>query len=227
MLWSPLGLYKTNADLRTFSQRKGTSVGELRKAIPIAVIDDEPFAAEVNLRSHGYSITQIGDVKRIDEVAKYRIVLCDLMGVGRHFDPSKQGASLIHEIRLAYPGTIVVAYSGSSLNSPQARSAKENADLTLKKDEDISEWRRVLDDLIRKAADPYFLWQRTRLQLTTMEIDTRTILLLEDAYVRSVLAGDSEGKTFGVGIQKANLSNDARSIVQSLVASAIFKIFVG
>ena len=149
------------------------------------------------------------------------------MGVGRHFDPSKQGASLIQEIRLAYPATIVVAYSGSSLNSPQARSAKENADLTIKKDEDISEWRRVLDDLIQKAADPYFLWQRTRLQLTTMEIDTRSILLLEDAYVRAVLAGDREGKTFGAGIEKAKLSNDARAVVQGLVASAIFKILVG
>ncbi|MFS2178341.1 hypothetical protein ACCC98_20720 [Rhizobium pisi] len=227
MLWSPLGLYKTNADLRNFRQRKGTSLAELRKAIPIAVIDDEPFAAEINLRNHGYVITQIGDVKRIDEVEKYRIVLCDLMGVGRHFDKNKQGASLIQEIRLAYPATIVVAYSGSSFNSPQARSAKENADLTIKKDEDISEWRRVLDDLLQKAADPYFLWQRTRLQLTNMEIDTRTILLLEDAYVRAVLDGDSEGKTFGAGIQKVKLSSDARAVVQGLVASAIFKIFVG
>lgn len=227
MQWSPIGFYKTNADLRNFRKRQGISVVDLRKTVPIAVIDDEPFAAETNLRSHGYSITQIGDIKRIDEVEKYRIVLCDLMGVGRHFDPSKQGASLIQEIRLAYPATIVIAYSGSSLNSIPARSAKDNADLTLKKDEDISEWRRVLDDLIQKAADPYFLWQRTRLQLVAMELDTRTILSLEDAYVRSVLNGDKEGKAFGTSVGKAELTSDARAVVQGLVASAIFKVIVG
>ncbi len=227
MQWTPVGFFKTNADLRNFRQRHRVSIADLRGAVPIAVIDDEPFAAETNLRTHGYNITQIGDIKRVDEVEKYRIVLCDLMGVGRHFDKTKQGASLITEIRLAYPATIVVAYSGSSLNSVPARSAKENADLTLKKDEDISEWRRVLDDLIHKASDPYFLWQRTRLQLTTMELDTLTILQLENAYVRSVLSGDAEGKEFGSSARKLSLSSDTRAIVQGLISSAIFKVMVG
>lgn len=227
MQWSPLGLYKTNADLRNFKHRNGGSIADLRKIIPIAVIDDEPFAAETNLRSHGYSITQIGDIKRIDEVEKYQIVLCDLMGVGRHFDPVKQGASLISEIRLTYPAKIVVAYSGSSLSSAPARSAKESADRTLRKDEDISEWRRVLDELIQQAADPYFLWQRIRLQLISMELDTKILLQLEDAYVRSVLRRDSDGQDFKTGIQKANLTSDARAVVQGLISSAIFKAFVG
>lgn len=227
MNWTPLGLYKTNSDLQNFRQRRGTSVAELRKAVPIAVIDDEPFAAEFNLRNHGYTITQLGDIRSINEVEPYRIVLCDLMGVGKHFDPNRQGASLIQEIRFSYPATIVVAYSGSSLNSIPARAAKEHADLTLKKDEDISEWRRVLDDLIQKASDPYFLWNRTRMQLTSMELDTKKILTIEDAYVRSVLKGDAEGKNFSQTLKGVELNKDARAVVQGLVASAIFKIFVG
>jgi len=225
MQFMPLGYYKTVGVLQAHRRRTAAAnLAALREGVPIAVIDDEPLAAEVNLRNHGYKIVQIGDVKRIDEVKDYRIVLCDLMGVGKHFDESKQGAGIIQEIRANYPSTFVVAYSGSALNSGPARAAKEHADRVFRKDEDISEWRRLLDDFIQKAADPEIVWQRTRLRLTELNLDTKSILILEDAFVRSVLSGDQNASALSNGLGKIGVSADVRGIIQSLIASAIFKM---
>lgn len=225
----PLAFFRTSANLATYQQQLTSQLGisEIRDKIPIAVIDDEPFSPEVNLRSHGYNITQIGDIKKVQEVSKYSIILCDLMGVGKHFDENQQGASLIREIRVNFPSIIVVAYSGSSLGSTPARSAKLFADSTVKKDVDISEWRDVLDPLVGRAADPGFMWQRTRLRLTEMGVDTKSILMLEDAYVRTIINKDRSGKPIEETLNKTGLSNDIRNILVNLTASAIFKIITG
>lgn len=96
-----LRAFKSNSHLANYT--KGTShlqtVAARRSAVAIGVIDDEIFAPQTNLQSYGYKITPIGDLKQLSEVAAYHIVLCDIMGVGRHFDKSMQGASLIAEIK--------------------------------------------------------------------------------------------------------------------------------
>jgi hypothetical protein len=89
-------LFKSNSDISEFLDRSAhlKNPQARRSAIKIAVIDDEPFAPQTNLQSYGYNIKPIGDLKNLKEVAEYHIVLCDIMGVGRHFDSNLQGASL-------------------------------------------------------------------------------------------------------------------------------------
>jgi hypothetical protein len=225
----PIGLFHSNIELANHLQRgsKFNNVSTLRSSVPIAVIDDEKFAPEDNLRNSGYKIVQLGDIKRIDDVREYSIVLCDLMGVGRYFDDQSQGASIIQEIRNRYPTIVVVAYTGASLGSAPARAAKQSADKVIKKDLDMSEWKDTLDELAKRAVNPHFVWARTRERMVQADVDTKTILILEDAYVRSVLSGDKTAGLLSKVTSGATIGADARSIVQNLIASAIFKLIVG
>lgn len=226
MLLYPIGSYKTNADLADFQRRNPVLLTPeaLRRSINIAVIDDQPFLPEQNLKSFGYSIESIGDLKTLQEVRRFPIVLCDLMGVGHRFDGNRQGASIIEEVRTQYPSIIVVAYTGSSMASAQMRHAKQFADVTIRKDVDISEWKAALDPLVTKARNPAYIWDRVRLRLVEMEVDTKDILILEDAYVRSVLNKDSSGKRITSGLQQLDVAGDARAVVQGLISSAIFAL---
>lgn len=229
MSYFPLGMYKSNAVLSDYLRKniRLENITARRNAVPIAAIDDEPFSPQTSLTSFGYNITQLGDIKRVSEIEKYPIVLCDLMGVGVHFDKTSQGATIIQEIKKNYPAIIIVAYTGASLGSVQARAAKDLSDAVIKKDDDNQEWISTLDSLIDRAIDPHSVWKRIRQSLVTSDIDTKDLLILEDAYVRSVLAKDGSFKILRGVLGSLNLKGDVRSIVQSIIGSAIYALIFG
>lgn len=193
-----------------------------RKKVKIAVIDDQPFEAGANLRNYGYTIEEKGDVKKLNEVEDYPIILCDLMNVGMFFDADSQGASLIKEIRRNYPSKYIAAYSGASANSTQAQRAKQYADTFIKKDSEIDNWVEKLDSLISNATDPRQVWLRTREAMVAEHIDTRTILLLEDAYVASVTGKSPDLSRLRTIVNQENVASAAKNIVLNLASSAIF-----
>ena len=166
--------YETIHSIRAIAQQSSLlrNAQEKRRAVKIAVIDDNKFAALQNLRNMGFDIDELGDVKKIDEVAEYSIVLCDLMGVGMHFDAAQQGATIISEIRLNYPSKFVVAYTGAALRSAPVTAAKASADQIFKKDSHNSEWKEMLDNYVDKVVDPYQVWIRFRKYLVDQEVDT-------------------------------------------------------
>lgn len=224
-----LSQYKTNADLAAFikTAKKFPNITEARKSIPIAVIDDQPFPAERNLRSYGFDIRQIGDVKHISEVADFRIVLCDLMGVGAALGSQNEGAELIAEIRRQYPSVLVAAYTGAALSTAQARAAKLVADRVLRKDVDNSEWQEALDNFIAMALDPHLSWNRMRMSLVQSDVDTKSIIVLEDSFVRTILEGDKAGSRISSAVSELRLGGDVRAIAQGLISSAIFYLTFG
>ncbi|ANT61819.1 hypothetical protein AYJ57_15235 [Salipiger sp. CCB-MM3] len=195
---------------------------EKRRLVKIAVIDDQPFEAGVNLRNFGYDISEVGDVKKLNEIDIYPVILCDLMNVGMFFDADSQGASLIREIRRNYPSKYIAAYSGSSANSTQAQKAKQYADSFIKKDSDIETWVERLDELISRATDPKIVWQRTRAAMVAEDVDTRSILILEDAYVQSVTKAKPDLSQMRAVINGDNFSSAAKTIILNLASSAIF-----
>ena len=220
-----LRLFKDNSDLRDFIARTGNlqSVTARREAVRIAVIDDEPFLPQNNLRSYNYNIQALGDVKSLKEVAGYHMILCDVMGVGRHFDPSLQGASLIAELKKLYPEKVVIAYTGAAMTERAAKIATQRADRTFKKDISLEDWTRHLDELAPEAIDPYQIWNKLRRRFVELDVRTRDIIVLEDGYVRSVLAQDPR---FGILLRQAatiQVQQDVRAIIQGLAASLIFK----
>ncbi|WP_134681934.1 response regulator [Paracoccus ravus] len=194
-----------------------------RARIKIAVIDDQPFEAGSLLRNYGYAIEEKGDVKKLSEIEEYPIILCDLMNVGMFFDTDAQGASLIKEIRRNYPAKYIAAYSGASATSTQAQKAKQHADTFIKKDSEIESWVEKLDDLISEATDPRNVWLRTRAAMIAENIDTKTILLLEDAYVKSIQSPIPDLSRVRKIINEENIASAAKNIVLGLASSAIFE----
>lgn len=215
--------FKSNASLVSFVRTKShlNSVQARRAAVKIAVIDDQPFLPQTNLQSYGYAVTSIGDLKSISEVRDYHLILCDVMGVGRHFDAKLQGATLISEIKKTYPEKIVIAYTGGAMTDPAVKSARDRADMLIRKDADSEEWTTKLDDISRQAVDPHVMWQKIRARFVELDVDTKDIIIIEDAYVRSVLKGGTLADLSKVAVG-LNVSPDVRAIIQGLASSAIF-----
>lgn len=219
-----LNSYKSILELRDFlkKQKLYQTQADLRASVKIAVIDDDKFQAHSNLKSYGYDITLLHDISKISEISGYDIILSDLMGVGAHFDQAIGGASVIREIKANYPTKIVIAYTGARANSLEAIAAKEYCDHFLKKDADMTEWTEILDEFVEDVVNPYTMWVNARAGLMDQEIDIRDVLKLEDAYVRSVQSKDSDFQPLKQVLTKISLSGQAKGIVQSLIASAIY-----
>lgn len=224
-----LNSYHSVLEIRDFAKKNKVmqTKADLRGAVKIAVIDDEKFAAFSNLKSYGYNITELQDISKISEVSDFDIVLSDLMGVGRNFDSSIGGASLIREIKANYPTKIVIAYTGARANTAESIAAKEYCDHFLKKDADMTEWTEMLDAYVDQVADPYQMWIAARQDLLDHEMDIRDVLRLENAYVHAVLSKDSEFKDLKRQFSKIDLNGHAKGILQSLIASAIFTLVFG
>ena len=224
-----LNYYHSILEIRDFAKNNNIfkAKSDKRSAITIAIIDDEPFKPAVNLSSYGYKVTEIADIKRIDEILEYDVVLCDLMGVGQHFDKSIGGASLIREIKQSYPMKFVIAYSGAPQNTTEAQTAKEFCDHFLKKDSDLTEWQETLDSCVDYITDPYLMWLATRQYLIDYEIDLRKILQMDSAYVKSVLQKDSNYTDLKKLLAKIEIEARIKGIVQSLIASAVYSLLLG
>jgi hypothetical protein len=224
-----LNSYHSILEIRDFAKKNKAmqTRADLRGVVKIAVIDDEKFAAFNNLKSYGYNITELPDISRISEVSDFNIVLSDLTGVGRNFDSSIGGASLIREIKANYPTKIVIAYTGARANTAEAIAAKENCDHFLKKDADMTEWTEILDAYVDQVTDPYQMWIAARQDLLEHELDIRDVLKLESAFVEAVLVKDSNFEKLSRQAKKIDLTGHAKGIVQSLIASAIFTLAFG
>ncbi len=180
--------------LRDHSKGKTTSMSkkDIRSSVQIAIIDDEKFKAHANLTNYGYKIQELPDIHSLDQVSKFDVILCDLMGVGHNFDRAIGGASIIKEIKENFPTKFVIAYTGARANTAEANAAKEFADGFLKKDVEITKWVTKLDDAIDFTSDPYKRWLVTRQGLIDQEVDLRRIVELESAYVEAIQTGDQE-----------------------------------
>ena len=223
-----LSLFKTNSELVNFIRTTSNlrNIQARRAAIKIAVIDDQPFIPQTNLKSFGYEVIPIGDVKNVSEIKDYHMVLCDIMGVGRHFDAKAQGATIISEIKKNYPEKVVIAYTGGSLGDPAVKSAKSRADDMIRKDVDTEEWIAKLDERGAEAVDPYVMWNKVRRRFIELQVDTKSILILEDAFVRSVLNRESDLYTLRYITSSIPLGQDVRAILQGLASATIFAAIV-
>ena len=97
--------------------------------------------------------------------------------------------------------------------------ANRDADIFIRKDADIEEWRDKLDDLIDRLCNPVIVWRRQRDALVRNNVATLDILRLEDAFVQSVEIGRPQ--SFANRAARLNLGPDARAIAQSLIGSGI------
>jgi|GEM_PF-2070330 len=198
-----------------------------REQVKIAVIDDETFQPRLQLQRLGYDAQELQDIKELDEVEGFDIALIDLMGVGMKFDIKNQGAFLVKEIRRNHPSVFICIYSGADNQSPLAVYARQNADMFIKKDEDVDTITEKLDELAIRASSPAIVWRRLRQALVDQGVSTKDILILEHEYVTQFL---SRAPSSGPIVKLANslgISKTAKDIVVGLVSSYIFKAISG
>lgn len=219
--------YRLASELKVAEHQRGQSKSarERRALISIGVIDDGPFEPKKNLENVGYQVALLGDPSTIEVATTHHIILCDLQGVGSSLDSRKQGAFLIREIKRNYPEKYVIAYTGGTMNLAISRDALQVSDYFLKKDVDIETWVERLDSIISKLLDPYAVWQRQRKALVDREVDSVTILKLEDAFVRSIenRSGPDQSALAKL-LSSSEISSDVRAIIRSLITSGLFKL---
>lgn len=221
-----LDAYRTAANLPPSKMPHSRQLtNEQRSQFKICIIDDTIFETGRLLRSYGYKFQEIGDLKSVHEVKEFDVVLCDLMGVGLNFDIKQQGATLIKEISKNYPTIIIAAYTASSGWSDQVILAQQYADKFIRKDADQDDWTQALDNLIGLAADPRVLWMRARRALIDQGVDTKEILMLEDAYVESILNNDAKMKLLESKKDAFGLSPVAQGIILKLISSAFLHYY--
>jgi hypothetical protein len=220
--------FKTNREIETF-YRQYVAVkhqDDRRKAVRMCVIDDQPFAPFKSLTGYGYQIVHLGDIKTIADVADFDLILCDIIGVGSALDNKLQGAAIIAEVKSAYPEKTVIAYTGATMNNPAAKQALAFSDELIKKDDSIDRWKTVLDRNIAKILNPYEIWERIRLDLIRNRIDTRDIIIFEDAYVRSIVSRDQTFHLLKEALNSSSLKGDVRSVITGVISSAIFGLIM-
>lgn len=217
---------KSLDDLTNFTSVRNSSSNMMkkRKAIRIAVIDDNKFEAQRNLKTYGYNIVKFDDIDSISDLEDFQIILCDVLGVGVKFSPTGQGAELVREIRNHYPNKYVLAYTGNMEDNPQAMLAKFISDDFIAKDSDMDDWSSILDKYINFLSSPIEVWKRSRLNLVRLDVSSSDIIYLEDAYVRDTLKNDQEFSKLKDVSKKLNMSGIARGIITGIIVKSVFLI---
>lgn len=165
-------------------------LGNLKRNHQIAVIDDQAFLKAEALRAHRFNLVEIGDIRTVDQVAEYPIIVCDIRGVGGALSSSLEGAHLIAEIRKTYPDKFLVSYSGAQFDISYNEPLK-SADVSLPKDATTEHWVRTLEDGINKVGNPRERWLRLRSRLLDKGVEIHEVFEMEQRFIRAVEKQDA------------------------------------
>ena len=159
---------------------------DLKKNNQIAIIDDRKFLMAKSLQSHGFQLTELGgDIRSVEQVNAYPIVICDIKGVGKSFGSPHEGAHVLAEIRKSYPDKFLITYSGSEYDVSFNESLI-SADASATKDADVNYWVSTIERGLRAVGDPKERWLRFRRTLVNKGIDAYDLFKLESAFVKSI-----------------------------------------
>ena len=203
-------------------QGKTPEMSKLKQTYRIAVIDDNPFAKSGALAAHNFQLAELGDIRRIDQISEYPIVVCDIRGVGAAFDSPLEGAHVLAEIRKLYPDKFLVAYSGTE-SDMSYNDLLRTVDVSVTKDARTEVWVSVLENGLQQVGDPFKRWIRFRNQLSQRGVDGSEIYRLEQAFLKSLEKRDSsilEGVTTSIEARTI-VTEFAKIALKQLVAFSI------
>ncbi len=216
IIGKPKNIYQLNSHV-------DLNIGKLRKQTDICIIDDEVFPKRNMLLSHDYKIKELGDIKDINSVHIYQIVLCDIKGVGKHFCSKYEGGHIIEEINKYYPNKVIIAYTGERFD-PTYNRFFSIADQSIKKDAEEQSWVEVLDNSLKIVHSPIEQWKKTRKRLLDLYISSKDLIRLEDLFVSSYLENHdliTNNKIIN------SLSQDIKAIILNVAASFIYSGITG
>jgi hypothetical protein len=195
-----------------------------RSSVSILCIDDKGLEYENIIRNHNFNIRVLNDIEDLKAVSDYPVIICDIKGIGNKFGSKYEGGHIIEEIKSRYPEKVVIAYTGQQFDATYNRFFSM-ADFTLTKDIDSDVWVSILDETIKKVVSPIEQWKRMRAFLIERDVPLETVFLLEQEFIDAVLSKDKS--KFAKGSTLKNVAADIRAVIQSFVASILFKMVFG
>lgn len=212
-MYFQLGKPNRLSALRTSLQ----DIAHLKRNYQIAIIDDEPFAKSEALRAHKFNIVELGDIKSVDQVVEYPIVVCDIRGVGRAFHSDLEGAHLISEIRKSYPDKFLVSYSGAQFDISY-NEALRSVDVSLQKDASTDRWVQTLESGLNKVGNPRERWLRLRRTLLERGVEIHEVFELEQNFIRAVEKRDASQLKVG------RMSDESKELVKTFAKVALVQV---
>lgn len=160
-----------------------------RNNIKICVIDDEGFPQLDYLKNLQYSNIDIKyNFESISSLEEYDVFLCDIDGIGKGIDPIKQGIAVAEQILINYPLKKVFIYSGKSTEG--YGKLPENIKY-LSKQLSANELSKILDNECSYLWNPIEGWELIYELLIKNKICSKTIAIIEDRYVESILSNNN------------------------------------
>lgn len=192
----------------------------LKRSNQIAIIDDDPFARSDALRAHKFNIVELGDIRSVDQVAEYPIVVCDIRGVGRALHSELEGAHLIAEIRKSYPDKFLVSYSGAQFDITY-NEALRSVDASLSKDASTDQWVHTLETGLLKVGNPRERWLRLRKTLLDRGVEIHEVFRVEQRFIRAIEKRDATELKAGA------VPEEAKQLVVAFAKVALVQIIKG
>ena len=184
--------YRSISDLNGDVKLKRIPFSELKKRIEILIIDDEEFPYLDTLKKHEYNITQKTDISDLRDVEAYKIILCDIRGVGKFLASEFGGAYLIKQLKEKYPEKTIIAYTASNYDAKFQQFLNYANDTVSKGDFALEDWTSLLDRLLNELSDPQIMWEKARKALTEARVSTLDIAKYESDYVKAIEKGKFE-----------------------------------
>jgi hypothetical protein len=198
--------------------------GQERRRARIAVIDDEPFTRADSLRASGFDLIEIGDIKSIDMIVGYPVVICDIRGVGTAFQSRFEGAHVLAEIRATYPDKYLIAFTGMTYDATY-NSKLAKADVSATKDMDAEAWTQILSTAVKEVSDPVRRWLRFRKHVLESNVDLYSVFKLEQAFIKSIERKDQSYLTNETA--SGPFSKETKELVMTFAATAVSQLIQG
>lgn len=196
------------------------SAEELRSKLPILVIEDGAFPVKEMLAKNGFKIDVIKDLDSYNSLSSYRVVLCDINGVGLQLG-FQDGCGLMKEIKRRQPMLPVIAYS--DYDQPLAKgNLHKVVDGFAEKDSSLEDWIELLDGYMKNLVDPVVQWKKARERLLERNATIHLVSNLESQFVQKVqnktLSTLHEGKDYKL------LPEELKPIIQGVASSVIYDV---
>lgn len=199
--------------------QESIDMADAKRRVQIAVLDDNPFAPKEALLHHRFLITELGpDIRSLDQVSTYPIIVCDVAGVGRAFGSSLEGAHLVNEIRKTYPDKFLIGYTGQT-HSVATSNALTAADKRMAKDESIEAWIQNLEMGLNQVVNPRNRWIRMRRALLERGVELFDVFKLEQAFIKAVQQRKPEVLTDEAG--GLGITQEVKDLILKFSATAV------
>lgn len=181
--------YKKISELNGELIMRDISLSELKKKMEILIVDDEEFSYFESLQKHEYNITQKKDLTDLRDAEAFKIILCDIRGVGNFLESEFGGAYLIKQLKEKYPAKIIIAYTANEYSAKFEQFLSYADEVVPKGSYALEDWTSLLDRLIKELADPVKIWEKTRKTLIDAGVSTVDVAKYESDYVAAIKKG--------------------------------------